>query len=362
MTKMQQLADLGQSVWYDYIQRSLLDSGEFQKMVDDGLRGVTSNPAIFEKAITGSSDYDAALKAFADKASDVNALYEHLVLDDIAKAADLFRPVYDTTNGLDGYVSIEVNPLLAYDTNKTVEEAVRLFNQLGRPNIMIKVPATKEGIPAISELIQLGINVNVTLIFGLDHYRDTAKAFIDGLEKFHQQKGDVSKVASVASFFVSRVDTAVDKALEDKGVSQLLGKIAIANSKAAYAESLELFDAPRWQALARDGARQQRLLWASTGAKNPAYSDTLYVDELIGADTVNTMPPATLTAFLDHGRLSRTIDKDVDQALADLNELAQHDINLQSITDTLQRDGVELFKNAFLQLMDAIEQKSKNVT
>ena len=319
---------------------------------------MTSNPAIFKKAITGSTDYDAALERAARETDDANAHYEAVVLDDIGRAADLFRPVYDRTDGLDGYVSIEVNPLLAYDTKKTIEEAIRLFNQLKRPNIMVKVPATPEGMPAIRELIQLGININVTLIFGLDQYIQVANAFIDGLEQFHQQKGDVSKVASVASFFVSRVDTAVDKQLAAKGIDDLQGKIAVANSKVAYEKSLEIFDTSGWKKLAKEGARMQRLLWASTGTKNPEYSDTLYVDELIGPNTVNTMPPATLDAFIDHGSIVRTIDKNVTQAYKDLENLKAHDIDLDAITSQLLSDGVDLFKEAFVDLVNAIEQKA----
>jgi len=356
MTKLNQLAELGQSVWYDYIQRSLLESQEFKSLIKNGLRGVTSNPSIFQKAIAGSSDYEEALKQ-ATSAKNVNEIYESFVMEDIGRAADIFRPVFDATKGLDGYVSIEVNPLLAHDRQRTVAEAIRLFNELKRPNIMIKVPATDEGLPAVTELLSLGINVNVTLIFGLEQYRNVAAAFIEGMERYHHSKGDVSKVASVASFFVSRVDTAVDAQLQEKGNVSLPGKIAVANSKIAYAEAKKIYSDPRWKKLQKDGARVQRLLWASTGTKNPDYSDTLYVDELIGPDTVNTMPPATLDAFLDHGTVSATIEQDVDQAVDELKQLAEMGIDLQAVTDELLRKGVEQFEDAFRGLVKTIEEK-----
>ena len=356
MTKLQQLAQLGQSVWYDYIQRSLLESTDFKNLIRGGLRGITSNPSIFQKAISNTSDYDPALAVM--KGKDINEIYEALVLKDIGQAADLFRPLFDATNGLDGYVSIEVNPLLAYDSQKTIEEAIRLFNKLARPNIMIKVPATNEGLPAVTELLSLGININVTLIFGLDQYLNVAEAFFKGMELYHLAKGDVSKVASVASFFVSRVDTAVDARLQELGNTALSGKIAVANSKIAYAKAKKLYSQPRWKKLARLGARPQRLLWASTGTKNPAYSDTLYVDELIGADTVNTMPPATLDAFLDLGTVAATIEKNVEEAETQLRELATLGINLDDVTDELMRKGVKQFEDSFRGLMRTLEQKA----
>lgn len=357
MTKLNQLAKLGQSVWYDYIQRSLLESQEFKSLIKDGLRGVTSNPSIFQKAIAGSSDYEAELHERAP-AKDANEIYESLVIKDIGRAADLFRPTFDATKGLDGYVSIEVNPLLAHDRQRTVAEAIHLFNELKRPNIMIKVPATDEGLPAVTELLSLGINVNVTLIFGIEQYRKVAAAFIEGMERYHHSKGDVRKVASVASFFVSRVDTAVDAKLHEKGNASLCGKIAVANSRVAYAEAKKIYSDPRWKKLQKDGARVQRLLWASTGTKNSDYSDTLYVDELIGPDTVNTMPPSTLAAFLDHGTVSASIEQNVEQAIDDLNQLAGMGIDLKVVTDELLRKGVEQFENAFRGLVKTIEEKA----
>lgn len=359
MTKLQLLADLGQSVWYDYIQRSLLESSDFQQLIENGLRGVTSNPAIFKNAIAGSADYDQAMRSMRT-ATDVDTLYEALVLEDISRAADLFLPVFRATNGLDGYVSIEVNPLLAYDTQETIKEAVRLYHHLERPNIMIKVPSTSEGIPAVRELIRRGVNVNVTLIFGLDQYLDVVNAYIDGLEQLLVQKDDVSAVASVASFFVSRVDTAVDKLVGDKAVD-LLGKIAVANSKVAFNESLKIYDSARWKKLEQAGARVQRLLWASTGTKNPSYSDTLYIDSLIGPNTVNTMPPATLAAFLDHGKIVRTLDADVNEAYQHLDMLKKYAIDLSAVTRSLLVDGVNQFKDAYLALLKAIEAKAADL-
>jgi len=291
MGKLNELAGLGQAVWYDYIRRSFITSGDLQTLIDEGLRGITSNPTIFEKAIAGSTDYDKDLHRLVDKGKAVDEIYESLVLDDIGRAADLLRSVYDRTGGADGYVSLEVDPNLAHDTERTIAEARRLFAALGRPNVMIKVPATPAGAPAIETLIGEGVNVNVTLVFSLAHYEAVAGAYIAGLEKLAASGGNVSWVASVASFFVSRVDSAVDQALEEVGETDLQGKIAVANSKVAYARFREIFGGERWERLAGQGARVQRVLWASTGTKNPLYPDTLYVDRLIGPDTVNTLPP-----------------------------------------------------------------------
>ncbi|NDJ62155.1 MAG: transaldolase, partial [Chloroflexi bacterium] len=298
MTKLHELTALGQSIWIDYIRRAFITSGEMKTLVEQGVRGVTSNPTIFEKAIAGSSDYDSELKSLVDAGKSAGEIYEALATEDIKLAADIFRPVYDESNGDDGYISLEVSPTLAHDTDGTIAEARRLFDLLARPNIMIKVPATSAGIPAIETLIGDGINVNVTLMFSLKHYEDVANAYINGLEKLAASGGDVSKVASVASFFVSRVDSAVDRALAEVGNTDLQGKIAIANCKATYARFQELFSGERWEKLAAQGARVQRPLWASTSTKNPEYPDTLYVDNLIGPHTVNTTPPATLQALM----------------------------------------------------------------
>lgn len=361
MSKLRELADLGQAVWYDYIRRAFITSGELQALIDKGLRGLTSNPSIFEKAIAGSADYDDDLRKLVKENKSVGEIYEALALDDISRAADLLRPVYDATDGLDGYVSLEVSPKLAHDTQGTIEEARRLFSALNKPNVMIKVPATPEGIPAITELIGEGINVNVTLLFSVDNYEEVANAYIAGLEQLQADGGKIENVASVASFFVSRVDTAVDEALENKGNDSLQGKIGIANSKAAYARFDRIFNSDRWQKLASAGARVQRLLWASTGVKNPKYPDTLYVDELIGPYTVNTMPPDTLTALLDHGTVKETLGTGLKDAQDQLSQLSELGIDLDAVTEQLQKEGVDKFAKSFETLMSGIEKKREEL-
>jgi len=367
MSKLLELEKLGQSVWLDFIRRSLITSGELQAFIDTGVRGVTSNPAIFEKAIAGSSDYDAAIRGLIKTGKSVAAIYERLAIEDIGMAADLLQKVYAAAAGRDGYVSLEVNPHLAGDTARTVAEARRLFETLNRPNVMIKVPATPAGIPAVTELIGAGVNVNVTLIFGLENYKAVADAYLAGLEKLAAagpsvQGGlAVDRVASVASFFVSRVDTAVDRALSEKNATDLQGKIAVANSKIAYAEFRKIFSGPRWESLKKQGARVQRVLWASTGTKNPAYPDTLYVDELIGPDTVNTLPPATLDSFLDHGRVAATLARGVDDARRHIARLAELGIDLNAITQQLQDDGVAAFAEPFDALMQSIAAKKETL-
>jgi transaldolase len=362
MGKLHDLAELGQAVWFDYIKRSLITSGELQQLIDEGIRGVTSNPTIFEKAIAGSNDYDDDLKMLAKGGSSVNEIYEKLVGCDIAQTADLFKPVYDRTGGLDGYVSLEVNPKLAYDTPDTIKEARRLFRTLDKPNIMIKVPATDQGIPAIEVLIAEGINVNVTLLFSVDQYGKAAQAYIKGLEKHLSAGGTIEKLSSVASFFVSRVDTSVDAELDKLGSSDLLGKAAIANAKVAYERFKGIFSGRRWEKLAGKGARVQRLLWASTGTKNLKYSDTLYIDGLIGRHTVNTLPPATLDAFLDHGKVSSTLDIGLDEAKDHIKQLTKLGVDLDAITRKLEEDGVASFAKSFESLLNSLAQKKKEVS
>jgi transaldolase/glucose-6-phosphate isomerase len=361
MSKLKKLADMGQAIWFDYIRRSLITSGELQSLIDQGVRGVTSNPTIFEKAIAGSSDYDADLIPLVKKGATIEGIYEELALWDIARTADLFRPLYERTAGLDGYVSIEVSPELAYDAEKTVEEATRLFSKLGRPNVMIKVPATSEGIIATEALISQGINVNVTLLFGTGSYRGAALAYLAGLEKLIATGRDIGKVASVASFFVSRVDTSVDPELEKRGLKDFTGRIAVDNAKVAYAIFKQIFSGARWERLGKNGARPQRLLWASKGTKNPAYPDTLYVDELIGPHTVNTVPPATLQAFLDHGRIEDRLEEGIEESKARIERLSKEGIDLDAITARLQKDGVELFAGSFRSLMDSIAAKRREI-
>ena len=363
MSKLHELAQLGQSIWYDYIRRSFITSGEFEALIDKGLRGITSNPSIFEKAIAGSADYDDDLRRLVNVETSVEKIYEVLVLKDISLAADLLRPVYDKTNGLDGYVSLEVNPLLAHDTRKTISEAKRLFEALHRPNIMIKVPATPAGIPAITELIGAGVNVNVTLIFDLETYKAVADAYLLGLERLFAEGPSVAgghrvdSIASVASFFVSRVDSAVDQVLERKNHKELQGKIAIANAKAAHIEFQNIFAGSRWENLANKGAHAQRPLWASTGTKNPLYADTLYMDQLIGPETVNTVPPATLNSFLDHGTIAPTLTSGVEDAISQLAQIKTLGIDLGEITEKLQNEGVTAFAKSFESLMKSISEK-----
>ena len=357
MSRLKDLSDLGQSIWYDYIRRFFITSGELKTLIEEGLRGVTSNPSIFEKAINGSSDYDEAIRRLVEMEKSVEEIYEALVLDDISRAADLLQPVYESTQGVDGYVSLEVSPTLAHDTKGTIAEARRLFKVLARPNVMIKVPATPAGIPAIEELVASGININVTLIFNLDHYRSVAEAYLKGLERRLADRGDISKVASVASFFISRVDTAIDQVLTSLENKDLQGKIAIANAKIAYDTFRQIFSGSRWEKLAAFGARVQRPLWASTGTKNPEYQDTLYVDQLIGPDTVNTLPPATLNAFREHGSAAHTLTEEIEEAEARLAQLEDLGIDLKSITQKLQEKGLQAFAESFKTLMASIRNK-----
>jgi transaldolase/glucose-6-phosphate isomerase len=361
----------GQSVWLDYIRRSLITSGELQRLIEeDGLGGVTSNPAIFEKAIAGSSDYADVLEARGAASTDPASLYEKIAVRDIRDAADLLRPVYEETNRRDGYVSLEVSPLLSADTAGTLAEARRLWAEVARANLMIKVPATPEGIPAIRQLIAEGINVNVTLLFAQDAYERTAEAYIAGLEALVARNGDPAGVASVASFFISRIDTAIDAQLdsrlsqsvdarEQRRLQSLRGRVAIANAKLAFQRYQELFSSPRWQALAARGAQTQRLLWASTGSKNANYRDVVYVEELIGPDTVNTIPPPTLSAFRDHGRPRASLAEDLDGACDTMRTLAEVGISLPVTTDALLADGVQLFVDAFRKLLVAVERQSR---
>ncbi|HOO45114.1 MAG TPA: bifunctional transaldolase/phosoglucose isomerase, partial [Deltaproteobacteria bacterium] len=361
MTKLQELASMGQAIWFDYIRRNLITSGELRSLIEQGVRGVTSNPTIFEKAIAGSADYDEDLKDLVRSGNSIEEIYERLAIWDISHTADLFRDLYEETRGLDGYVSLEVSPELAYDSGRTISEARRLFRTIDRPNVMIKVPATSQGIPAIETLIGEGINVNVTLLFSVKNYEEVALAYVSGLERLAESGKDLSRVASVASFFVSRVDTSVDAALEKIGNTALQGKLAIANAKIAYEIFKQVFSGERWQKLAEKGAQVQRLLWASTGTKNPAYSDTLYLDELIGPHTVNTVPPATLQAFLDHGKVSSTIETGLDEAHSQVDELARIGIDLDAVTDTLQAEGVASFAKSFESLMNSISIKRREL-
>jgi transaldolase/transaldolase/glucose-6-phosphate isomerase len=362
MTKLHELNKLGQSIWLDYIRRSLIESGELKQMIDDGLRGMTSNPAIFEKAIANSADYDVQLRElFKQGETDTVAVYEAVAIKDIQDAADLLRSVYDESKGVDGYVSLEANPHLAYDTQGTIDEIHRLRERVNRPNVMYKVPATSEGVEAIEQLINEGVNINITLMFSMKHYEDVANAYIKGLEKFAANGGDVSTVASVASFFISRVDVKLDPQVSEKGKPELAGKIGIANSKVVYQRFKELFGDARWQKLADKGARVQRPLWASTSTKNPDYPDLLYVDTLIGPHTVNTLPPETLEAFLDHGTVAQTVEAGLDEAKAQLAALEAIGIDLIEVGEELQNEGVDKFNKPFDSLIATINEQRKKL-
>jgi transaldolase/glucose-6-phosphate isomerase len=367
--KLVEIMKLGQSIWYDNIRRAMITTGDLRKKIEeDDLRGVTSNPTIFEKAITGSTDYDEQLRQLVQSGKNVGEIYEELVVQDIADAADTLKPVYDKTDGLDGYISLEVNPKLAYDTQGTIDEATRLSQRLGRKNVMIKIPAAQEGLPAIEESIYRGVNINVTMIFSIENYEQVAEAFIKGLERRAAEGKNVDHIASVASFFVSRVDTAIDTDLEYKArhaespeekqrLESLLGRAAVANAKLAYEKYKEIFHGPRFADLKAKGAQVQRCLWASTGTKNPKYSDVLYVDNLIGPETVNTVPPATYTAIRDHGRVEVTLEEGLDECRALITQLADIGIDLKEVTEKLQRDGLAAFVNSFDTLAESIEAK-----
>src|SRR3954469_681082 len=374
MNPVKELEKHGQAVWLDFLARGFIAKGDLKRLIDtDGVKGVTSNPSIFEKAIGSSDEYDAPIgKALKRGDRTVADLFETVAVEDIQSAADVLRPVYDRLKGGDGYVSLEVSPYLAMDTAGTVAEARRLWKDVNRKNLMVKVPATPEGLPAIEQLIGDGISINITLLFSKAVYLEVAEAYIAGLEKYVAGGGDPSHVASVASFFVSRIDSVVDKQLDDKiakandpsekqRLSALKGKIAIANAKMAYQDYLKLFSGPRWDKLAGKGAKPQRLLWASTGTKNKDYSDVLYVEELIGKNTVNTVPPATLDAFRDHGRLRDSLEENIDEAKRVLAGLEQAGISLDAITADLVKEGVKQFADAADKLYGAVAHKRATV-
>jgi transaldolase / glucose-6-phosphate isomerase len=359
------LLDYGQSPWMDYIRRDLLTGGELKRLIhDDGLRGMTSNPSIFAKAISSSNYYSDILDSPEAKKLNATQLYEKIAVRDVQDAADIFRPVYDETRRRDGYVSLEVSPTLALEADKTLEEARRLWKMVNRPNVMIKVPGTKECIPVIRQLLEEGININITLLFAQSAYEKVAEVFIAALEARAAKNQDIAHIASVASFFVSRIDSLADSLIDEKLKSAsdpsqkallngLKGKVAIANAKVTYKKYQEIFSGPRWNALKAKGGQTQRLLWASTSTKNKAYRDVLYVEELIGADTVDTIPPATFDAFRDHGRLRPSLTENVDQAFKTMSDLEKAGISMKEITDKLLVDGIKLFADAFTELLEA---------
>lgn len=366
MNPLKGLLAYGQSPWMDYVRRDLLTSGQLKKYIDnDGLRGMTSNPAIFEKAITGSTLYTDILNSPEAKKLDANGLFEKIAIRDIQDACDIFKPVYEESKRHDGYVSLEVSPFLGNETKATIEEARRLWKAVNRPNVMIKIPGTPEGLPAIRQCLEEGLNINITLLFAQSAYEQVAEAFLAALEARMAKGQDISHIASVASFFVSRIDTLVDSKIDEKLktttdaaqralLESIRGKIAIANARLTYKKYQELFGGPRWKALAAKGAQTQRLLWASTSTKNPKYRDVVYVEELIGADTVDTIPPATFDAFRDHGKLRPSLTENVEGAAKTMADLAKAGISMKEVTDKLLVDGVRLFADAFRALLDAV--------
>ncbi len=359
-SRLHRLAELGQSVWIDFLSRDMLRTGELARMMkEDAVVGVTSNPTIFQKAISAGNAYDDQLRAVLEEEQDPKEIFIRLASKDIEDALDLLRPVWDEGDGRDGYVSFEVDPSLAYDTEGTIEEAQRLHDLINRPNLFVKIPATEPGLPAIEEMIARGRPINVTLIFSLDRYSEVAEAYIRGLERLVAGGGDPSHVSSVASFFVSRVDTETDRRLDEiGGHDELKGKLAIANAKLAYERYEEIFAGERWEALAAKGATPQRCLWASTSTKNPAYRDVMYVEELIGPDTVNTMPKETIEAFQDHGEVAPTLEQGIDEAKRVFEQIKEAGVDYDDVTATLEREGVEKFAESFTELLEGIRSKS----
>jgi transaldolase / glucose-6-phosphate isomerase len=368
---LKDLLNYGQAMWLDYIRRDLFTTGKLKAMIaDDGLRGMTSNPAIFEKAIADSSLYDDVLRSLASqKGLSATAKFEQIAIRDIQDAADALRPVYEESNYRDGYVSLEVSPYLAMKTQETIDEARRLWKTVQRENVMIKIPGTAAGLPAIQQAISEGININVTLLFAQEVYEKVAEAYVNGVEALASRGGNLKKMAGVASFFISRIDTLIDSILNEKQKSasdvaqqsllkSLLGKVAIANGKLTYQKYQRIFSGPRWEALAAKGAHTQRVLWASTSTKNPNYRDVIYVEELIGPDTVNTMPPATIDAFRDHGKLRNSLSEDIPGAQKTMDDLAKAGISMKEVTDKLTVDGVKLFADAFDKLLAAVERST----
>lgn len=362
MNPLNKIHEHGQSIWLDLLDRDMMNTGKLQSRINnDDLRGLTSNPSIFEKAISGSSDYDADIANLSKKEDDNAAIFFAMAIKDIQRAADIFKPVYDKTNGKDGFVSLEVSPYLARDTEATIEQARELWKKVNRKNVMIKIPATREGLPAIRKCIAEGININITLLFGLPRYREVTEAFMGGLEERLKANKPIDEVASVASFFLSRIDVLVDPMLEQKNAPELKGKIAIASAKIAYQIYHEMISGDRFKKLEAKGAQRQRLLWASTGTKDPAYSDVKYVEPLIGQETVNTLPVETIDAFRDHGKVANTLNQDTESATRALEGLKEKGIDIHQITQQLEEEGIEKFNKSFDKLLKSIDdQKQQN--
>lgn len=361
MNNVKQIHSFGQSIWLDFIDRAILNNGKLKSLIDvDGVRGVTSNPAIFEKAITSSSDYDADIRTLSDGSKTTEEVFFGLALKDIQAAADLFKDLH-AEDKMDGYVSLEVSPFLALDTEGTFEQAKKLWKQVDRKNVMIKIPGTQPGLSAIRQAIAHGININVTLLFGLDRYRAVAEAYIAGLEDHLAAGHEIGHISSVASFFLSRIDVIVDPLLDEKGLGELKGEVAIASAKKAYEIYKEVFSGPRWEKLAAKGAQPQRLLWASTSSKNPAFKDTKYVEALIGPDTVDTVPLETIEAFRDHGVAANTLEQGLDKATEILERVKAAGINMDEITQTLEDEGIDKFNKPFEKLLKSIEDQAAKV-
>jgi transaldolase len=359
-SRLHRLSELGQSVWIDFLSRSMISSGELERLMrEDAVVGVTSNPTIFQKAISDGNAYDDQFREVLEEEQDPKEIFIRLASKDIEDALDLLRPVWDQGSGRDGYVSFEVDPSLAYDTEGTIEEAQRLHELIDRPNLFVKIPATEAGLPAIEEMIARGRPINVTLIFSLERYSEVAEAYLRGLERLVESGGDPSRVASVASFFVSRVDTEADRRLDEiGGHDELKGKLAVANAKLAYQRYKQIFAGDRWEALAAKGATPQRCLWASTSTKNPAYRDVMYVEQLIGPETVNTMPKETIEAFQDHGEVALTLEQGIDEAERVFAQMKEAGVDYDDVTATLEREGVDKFSESFTELLEGIRAKS----
>ncbi len=359
--RLKKLQEIGQSVWVDSLSRDDIQNGNLQRMMEDGVLGVTSNPTIFQQAIAQSELYDQELQELAEKTDDAKEIFRRIAVRDIQDACDIFMPVYEQTEHKDGYASLEVAPELAVDTEGTIARAKLVWEMVDRPNLLVKIPATREGLPAIEESIAAGISVNVTLIFSLERYREVAQAYIRGVERLIEGGGDPAKVASVASFFVSRVDTETDRRLEELGREDLKGRLAIDNAKIVYQEFKKIFSGPKWESLESRGATKQRPLWASTSTKNPQYKDTVYVDNLIGRETVNTMPLSTLEATMDHAEVRPTLEEGIDEAYKLLEELKEAGVDYDDVVEVLEKEGVQKFVDSYNELIEEIEQKSNRL-
>lgn len=362
MNPLNEIRNLDQSIWLDLLDREIMNSGKLKSLIDtDDLRGLTSNPSIFEKAISGSSDYDEDITEISKRENDNSVIFFDMAIADIQRAADLFKPVYDKTAGKDGYVSLEVSPYLALDTDGTITQARELWKKVNRKNVMIKIPGTKQGLPAIRECLREGININVTLLFGIPRYIEITEAFMGGLEDRLKEGNSIEGIASVASFFLSRIDVMVDPLLEEKGLEKRKGKVAIASAKKAYQLYLNMISSDRFKALQAKGAASQRILFASTSTKDPAFSDVLYVENLIGKDTINTLPMETIDAFRDHGKAAETLIQNIEEADAIMEELKNKGINIDTITEKLEAEGIEKFNQAYEKLIKSIDNQKRKI-